>query len=502
MSHYELNQDVNLTAGNTVPENTTAAVRYALAKQLGIIKQELWELRNLGIAVNNYKEIRDGVGDAIVVWDGFVHYASNYLTHPGQVEHEDQMPTVLAVTRAMDRLDELHAEATDMFEHDEFADAVVNGCQSSIERLQKLVVAAYENIATIATYYAVPIMPDQYAIYDSNMSKFDTDSLTAAEGIAEYQKQGVPVKIVDTQHKGVSYYIIRVAETVVVNGKEYVEGKFLKSVDFKKPDFVDTPETVRMGEYLAELGNPQEAQAARDAMATPAEAVGGVTEGLETQIADVKATGLSQDEREPGRDYYELKVHRANGETVSMKVNLPADVYDGDKALMNFNLVFNEIEQARLTQFMDPDKRAAITSLLGWASLMATIRNLNERRVISVELDPADTDPGATLAFLAENLNNTVEAPEQSVDDDVQIHLPDPLEEVQKILAVERSICAAIEPLLPADEYGTHLRYLLSLDPPDLGQYGRPEAVLVRQNLIDAFAAAVREGRYKPASAE
>lgn len=91
---------------------------------------------------------------------------------------------------------------------------------------------------------------DMYAIYRSNMSKFDTDEDTASRTRDKYAQLGLEVETVRVMDGPKVYYTTRVTHEQVVDGKLYPRGKLVKSVNFKEPVFIPLPEAVieRLGQ--------------------------------------------------------------------------------------------------------------------------------------------------------------------------------------------------------------------------------------------------------------
>jgi hypothetical protein len=403
--HYDLNVAINMIAGNLPAIGTWQLLLNASRRQLNIIRQEQDETRDDGIAANNHREIRDGIGDMIVTYDGLIHYLSSYVSHPGEVVHLEQVPTVVAVSQAMGDLDQLF-DALTMTLDAEFCDSLAAHDTDAKNLLQTLLNRVYQNIAVLATYYAVPVAEDQIAIYESNLSKFDTTQAEAEASAQRYTDMGIDVVIVPTQYQGTDYFIVKSAQDQTVDGKKYAGGKFLKANKFFEPRLIDTEETQAMKAYLDALGEPANVSTE----SVPTEVCEHMA-GLEGQLAEVKASAPvnAEDGVPTDRDYYELKIQLAGGESRVLSVALPPESYDSDAVINVLAGQFELMESTRLNQFVPPEKRvaaatveAAIKQTLRLANLMAAIKA--HRKSLSVTLDPDDPDPIGTLEKLISDL--------------------------------------------------------------------------------------------------
>lgn len=399
--HYDLNVAINMIAGNLPAIGTWQLLLNASRRQLNIIRQEQDETRDDGIAANNHREIRDGIGDMIVTYDGLIHYLSSYVNHPGEVVHLAQVPTTVAVTQAMGDLDQLF-DALSMTLDAEFCDNLANHENDAKQLLQTLLNRVYANIAVLATYYAVPVAEDQIAIYESNLSKFDTTMAEAEASAQRYTDLGIEVVIVPTHYQGVDYFIVKSAHDQTVDGKKYAGGKFLKANKFFEPRLIDTEETLAMKAHLDAIGEP----APVSTEAIPTEVCEHMA-GLEGQLAEVKATAPVNAENgvPTDRDHYELKINLAGGESRVLTVALPPESYDSEAVINVLAGQFELMESTRLNQFVPPEQRVAaatvadaINQTLRLANIMAVIKN--NRKTLAVTLDPDDPDPIGTLEQL------------------------------------------------------------------------------------------------------
>ncbi len=240
-THLQLNQMVNNLVGNKPIRLTIEREAWFKAgyRQLDLILDEAKELRD-GVNADDLQEIRDGVGDVIVTLDGLIHRL-------GLPEPDFELLT----HRHLARLDRSAPSLVEeIFEHLELMVNTMREVESE-EDLKKTVlkvalfgaaISIYDCCYAIARLYGFDLHADQVAIYESNMSKFDTDKAVALTGIEKYARLGVVVSIhpnvVEVDGEQVTYYVLKSDhDQIGSDNKSYPAGKFLKSVNFKDPVF-------------------------------------------------------------------------------------------------------------------------------------------------------------------------------------------------------------------------------------------------------------------------
>lgn len=240
-THLQLNQMVNNLVGNKPIRLTTEREAWFQAgyRQIDLIHDETKELR-AGIDDDDLQEIRDGVGDVIVTLDGLIHRLG--LPEP-DFEHLRHRH-LARLTRSA------HSLVEEIFENLNVMVCNMREVENE-EDLKKTIlkvvlfgaaVNVYDCCYALARLYGFDLHTDQVAIYESNMSKFDTDKALALSGIEKYARLGVMVSIhpnvavVDGEQ--VTYYVLKSDQDQTgSDGKSYPAGKFLKSVNFKDPVF-------------------------------------------------------------------------------------------------------------------------------------------------------------------------------------------------------------------------------------------------------------------------
>lgn len=93
---------------------------------------------------------------------------------------------------------------------------------------------------------SIPMADDLEKIMQKNMSKFDTDFVTASQSLQEMQDLGYKCEIRETTVNGVKYFpIITTEDGVIVTGpgqsKHYNKDKFLKSTNWSEEEFELAP---------------------------------------------------------------------------------------------------------------------------------------------------------------------------------------------------------------------------------------------------------------------
>ncbi len=267
MSHQQLNANVNNLVGNT--PNAHPLLRI-LTSQGRIIKQEAEELM-AAILAKDITEVRDGLSDVIVTTDGMYHRlgiegadleevakgaADVSAVYSGKsassllsivLEQINAQINFLAVVGGLtqDQLDGM-AFKSHTSTKEQANEAWIKDTIASCDSLRR---SAY----LLSSMFGVDIAADQQAVYESNMSKFDTDRSVAEEGVGRYWRTvGVEVEIFPNTINDVEYFVLKSArDQKGTDGKDYPAGKFLKSSNFFEPRFQPLPEDAPIFEILA-----------------------------------------------------------------------------------------------------------------------------------------------------------------------------------------------------------------------------------------------------------
>ncbi len=237
--HFAWNARVNNAAGNTIAKDEKGA-RFVFTKQLPLIVSEFRELLK-GIRERNVKEVRDGVADVIVTAEGMLH-RFGLGGYGAAIPHfGSEVGAVKASSILRDSANILTVLMS--HSHDDVRFGALLEVGEEKWRIDHMHIQPY--ISLVANMYALsgvlhlPLFDDQWAVYESNMSKFDTDLETAKQGIAKYEAAGIAVRLQENDVEGTTYFVIKSAKDQIVGGKDYPEGKFLKSVLFFEPKLLE-----------------------------------------------------------------------------------------------------------------------------------------------------------------------------------------------------------------------------------------------------------------------
>lgn len=223
--------------------------------ELAKVKKKAGEdLRTWGL-----REVRDGVGDVIVTTDGAYHRL-DLPTSNGQMLRVAGMHVSMTFGLGQSQVEVVNNLLTNAGGHLESIKLILQQVQDGwdaavaddnesggdivydvLPGTENLLRAMLDDIQlamyAVSTSYHINLVEDQVLIYRSNMSKFDTDSSVAAQGVQAYADQGVQTYISEQQVGNDTYYIIKSAADQEVGGKDFPKDKFLKSVNFAEPDF-------------------------------------------------------------------------------------------------------------------------------------------------------------------------------------------------------------------------------------------------------------------------
>lgn len=260
--HFGMNAMVNNVAGNSIAKDYSG-VRFVWTKQLPLIISEFSEL-SAGLLAHDLKEIRDGAADVIVTAEGMIHRLG-IGSYGFAVEKELTIPEIMV--RISDLLIELN-NADSFFDQNPIFVKASDDSEVMNSDIIKPYIALVSYMYSLSNILGLPVNVDQEAVFESNMSKFDTDLAVAEQGLEKYRKAGIDVRIQENFVNGTTYYIIKSAKDQIVNGKDYPEGKFLKSVNFFEPRLAPIDVEVvlqRLIEQLKKKGADQEAAVSAEA---------------------------------------------------------------------------------------------------------------------------------------------------------------------------------------------------------------------------------------------
>jgi hypothetical protein len=237
--HYPLNALINAIASNH-PQSHRRAQARAMAHQVELIRREFEETQ-AGYRDLDMRQIRDGLGDVIVTVDGMYHRLMlSPPTSPVEVV-VDQEATIPMFFHAIDVLLGLVEQVAEygliQSRHDTFADEDIKLDLYSVRlALEGILSAVY----SASAFFDIPVMADQQAIFNSNLSKFDTDLETAERTVQKYADMGVITALYPQVVSGTTYYVVKCSElTPEAKALNITVGKFLKSVNFAEPVFSD-----------------------------------------------------------------------------------------------------------------------------------------------------------------------------------------------------------------------------------------------------------------------
>lgn len=248
--HYALNVLINTIVGNHTlrTRNDSTALQVASA-QCKLIQDELDELKE-GIATKNIMEVRDGLGDVLVTVDGLIHRLG--LKHWEIPNDLTGVTAAVLVNTPEDLLGLLTDHLHSMLQISATADTEY--CLNELHhqgfalRCHEMVMACYK----LADIFGIDILADQKAIFDSNLSKFDTDLKVAAQGVTKYADLGIAAGIYPNEVGGITYYVLKCMQTATTTtGKLQRLGKFMKSIHFKEPVLTPLADTAPIFEMLA-----------------------------------------------------------------------------------------------------------------------------------------------------------------------------------------------------------------------------------------------------------
>jgi len=234
--HYAQNSRINQIAGN-VSVNPYEFSRWSAAgaAQLKLIFEEIEETIAAAKA-GNFKELRDGLADSIVTLDGFFHRLE--LTYPEQVWLKSEVDQYSGITPQ--GVENLLMGGWRVLDTTFYSITTLDEYVNQHEYLTKTASYLLVQLYAVAKQYNVPVQDDQDAVYTSNLSKFDTDYVSAVESLARYVEQNVCATLERSVVDGERYFILKVMEdSVNTQGKFFPAGKFLKSQNFKEPVFQD-----------------------------------------------------------------------------------------------------------------------------------------------------------------------------------------------------------------------------------------------------------------------
>lgn len=264
-THLQLNALVNNVVANH-PVISAGEIKAVANAQLRIIQQEFNGPGEMceGIATDNLEMIRDGFGDVIVTFDGLLHRLALSSLHPGNVSgretYEDvdfgELTTTVPVTAiapALRDMQQILDQLKAFFATERPAGNVYDLYQPfELQILKVYTERFYRCLNILACYYDIPVMQDQFSIFESNMSKFDRDLETAQQGTPKYLSLGLNVNIEPVTLDETTYYVIKSSEDQTgTDGKDYPKGKFLKGVNFYEPRFGPMHERVAAASPIA-----------------------------------------------------------------------------------------------------------------------------------------------------------------------------------------------------------------------------------------------------------
>lgn len=259
--HLHLNGHINFIVGN---EPVDAAgfkdfskflnkVKEVAGKQHKLINDEYVELRDRGMAAENVKEVRDGLGDIIVTLDGLLYrldipytniFAPALLPLDFEVLNKQRRATISNLSNRLHFLEMALRTLNERLQDSNYGDH-----QGYLRTVANTAEVIYAQVYALAYDLGVDIAADQRSIYASNLTKFDTDEAVAQQGLAKYEAMGVAAALFPKEVDGVVYYVIKSTEDREVDGRPFPAGKFLKSVLFQEPVLDD----LREGALLSTL---------------------------------------------------------------------------------------------------------------------------------------------------------------------------------------------------------------------------------------------------------
>lgn len=264
--HFELNRLINEIPGNVSVYGTSEVIPTAI-RQHRIANEELKaeaataliELTEMEMLPSDditdwpqFILLRDGLADTIVTYDGLAILLGLDVSRCyDRTSHEDEFSTLPWSERVQAAMAlwahvviPTHDMLGSMFRAAKLTPHVYN--HRVVSDLVALVISYAEQASRIM---GIDVDADQETVYQSNISKFDTDLSIANLGLRRYLDKGIPAAIFPNEVNGTTYYVIKVTQDHTdENGKDYTRGKFLKGINFKEPQFdaieEKTPEAV------------------------------------------------------------------------------------------------------------------------------------------------------------------------------------------------------------------------------------------------------------------
>lgn len=225
LTNFRLTQRINQVAGN-VPDGTDAQIR----KQAGLIRDEVEEL--LGhchmdaLFRFNFKKMAQ-------------QFLEAYTYYDNELEGDADPEMLKAVEEAQKFLD--LCEEQEKIASGEIVAKIDR--EAVRDDIQDILVTDYG----LSHYMGFDADADHVKVYESNMSKFDPSMDLARLTQEKYAALGVPTTIRCTEvsklhhgerHLTETFFInVSAEDTVGTDGKTYPKGKFLKSINFKEPQY-------------------------------------------------------------------------------------------------------------------------------------------------------------------------------------------------------------------------------------------------------------------------
>lgn len=251
VAHFALNAKVNAVAGNLPLAQQETESDEAFGKrlaevssqQISFIDEEFRELL-AGWAKRDVREMRDGLADLIVTIDGWLYRICG--GEQGRLYDSEEIDETEISEYAL--IAALVSHMGEIGEWSRCMEDTINPhvCLGLIERELKNMLLITEALSNSLGF---DLLADQRAVFESNMSKFDTIRADAELGVAKYAVLGVEVVITETEYAAnnepsVTYYVLRTTQDQTdVKGRFIPKGKFLKSVRFRAPVFAELCKT-------------------------------------------------------------------------------------------------------------------------------------------------------------------------------------------------------------------------------------------------------------------
>lgn len=264
-STFQLNALVNNASGNFPRAYSSSGLDQVFTSQLNIIRSEVWELLTALKTVQRHgntvehlpnterealiTEIRDGIADVIVTTDGMRHR----LVIPHRtltIKLSPSLQEFIGVDLD-DLIGQLNREHETLTSVPAFAGESLElvhvhslgGLEWPVHDAWRFLSLCYNLAYSAAFFFDIPLLEDHFAVFWSNMSKFDTSLEDAKKTEKKYEDLGVAVyietvKALDAHHNLTTFFIVKSSKDQVVGGKDYPAGKFLKSINFKEPVFI------------------------------------------------------------------------------------------------------------------------------------------------------------------------------------------------------------------------------------------------------------------------